>query len=89
MPRPRRIVNWTVPEAELGAETAKLTARLVAGPTHAYANTKRLLNRSLQSSLDDQLQLEAEMFSDCAATEDFVEGITAFVEKRPARFTGK
>lgn len=83
------LINRVVPGAELDKETAALAARLAAGPTQAYGNTKRLLNRSLQSSLDDQLQLEAEMFADCASSEDFAEGIRAFVEKRAAAFKGR
>ncbi|MBT5037293.1 MAG: enoyl-CoA hydratase [Rhodospirillaceae bacterium] len=83
------MVNWVVPENDLAAETAKLANRLASGPTKAYGNTKRLLNNSLHSTLDDQLQAEAESFSQCAGSGDFVEGINAFVEKRKARFKGK
>lgn len=83
------LINRIVPEADLEKETAALAARLAGGPTQAYGNTKRLLNRSLQSSLDDQLQLEAEMFADCASSEDFVEGIRAFLEKRAPAFKGR
>jgi len=83
------IVNWVIPESALASETAKLAKRLASGPTRAYANTKKLLNASLHSTLDDQLQAEAESFSQCAGTADFVEGISAFVEKRKAKFKGK
>jgi 2-(1,2-epoxy-1,2-dihydrophenyl)acetyl-CoA isomerase len=83
------IVNRVVPTGELSIETEKLAVRLAKGPTHAYANTKRLLNLSLQSSLDAQLQAEAVHFADCAATADFVEGISAFLEKRNPTFQGK
>jgi 2-(1,2-epoxy-1,2-dihydrophenyl)acetyl-CoA isomerase len=83
------MVNWVVPENDLAAETAKLARRLASGPTMAYGNTKKLLNASLHSSLDDQLQAEAESFSQCAGSADFVEGINAFVEKRKPRFKGK
>ena len=85
----KRSTNWVVPENDLAAETAKLANRLASGPTKAYGNTKRLLNNSLHSTLDDQLQAEAESFSQCAGSGDFVEGINAFVEKRKARFKGK
>ena len=83
------MVKWVVPESALASETAKLANRLASGPTYAYGNTKRLLNASLHSSLDDQLQAEAESFSQCAGSADFVEGISAFVEKRKAKFKGK
>ncbi len=82
------LVNRVVPAAELEAETAKLAARLAAGPTRAYANTKALLNRSLQSSYEDQLQAELERFGDCVTTDDFMEGVSAFVEKRDPQFKG-
>ena len=83
------LVNRVVPAAGLESATAALAARLAAGPTHAYGNTKRLLGRALENSLPAQLQAEAESFADCAATEDFAEGIRAFVEKRKPRFTGQ
>lgn len=83
------LVNRVVPAAELAAATAKLAQRLAAGPSLAYAGTKRLLQQSLNSSLETQLQHEAESFALCASSADFQEGVTAFVEKRQPRFTGK
>ena len=49
-------------------------------------NAKRLLRDSLGRTLSEQLDAEAVSFGACAATDDFVEGITAFLEKRPPRF---
>ena len=83
------MINWIVPDAKLQTETKVLSQRLSNGPTRAYANTKHLLNESLHSTLDQQLQAEAENFSNCAASNDFVEGISAFVEKRKPIFKGK
>lgn len=83
------LVNWVVPTAELEAETTKLAARLASGPGHALGETKALLNASFDNALPAQLALEAESFARCAATQDFVEGVTAFVEKRTAIFQGK
>ena len=68
--------------------TAQLAARLANGPTHAYANTKRLLYRSRENTFEAQLQLEAELFVDCATGADFHEGISAFVDKRRPEFSG-
>lgn len=82
------MINFVAPAGRLADETAKLAARLAAGPTHVYGNTKRLLYRSLENEFESQLQLEAELFADCASRADFREGVTAFVEKRKAKFTG-
>jgi 2-(1,2-epoxy-1,2-dihydrophenyl)acetyl-CoA isomerase len=83
------IVNWVVPTAALEEETAKLAGRLARGPSHALGETKRLLNASFDNGLEAQLAAEAEAFAGCAATADFAEGVTAFVEKRAAKFQGK
>ena len=83
------MINFVVPAGDLAAETHKLATRLANGPTHVYGNTKRLLYRSLENEFEAQLQLEAETFADCAVRADFREGVTAFIEKRKARFTGK
>lgn len=83
------MINFVVPNDELESETHKLATRLAAGPTHVYGNTKALFYRSLESEFESQLQAEAEYFSDCASRPDFKEGVTAFIEKRKPRFTGK
>lgn len=83
------MINFVVPTAQLEAETMKLAHRLANGPTHVYGQTKRLLYRSIESDFETQLQAEAEAFADCAGRADFREGVTAFVEKRKAVFTGK
>ncbi len=83
------MINFVAPAGTLEAETAKLAARLAAGPTHVYGNTKRLLYRSQENAFEAQLQMEAEIFADCATRADFREGVSAFVEKRKAKFTGK
>lgn len=80
------LINEVVPAAELAARVAALAARLAAGPAAAYAATKRLINGASGASLETQLQAEAGAFAGCTATADFVEGVAAFVAKRPAAF---
>ncbi|MCG8415928.1 MAG: enoyl-CoA hydratase [Pseudomonadales bacterium] len=82
------MINFVVPTDELESETTKLATRLADGPTHVYGNTKALFYRSLESEFESQLQAEAEYFADCASRNDFKEGVTAFIEKREANFTG-
>ncbi len=83
------LVNFVVPTAELDTECGKLTQRLAAGPTYVYGQAKKLMYRSLENEFESQLQLEGEIFSDCARRADYREGVAAFVEKRKANFTGK
>ena len=83
------LVNWVVPTAELGDRTMVLARRLASGPAEAYAATKRLLAQSLGSSLETQLQAELENFARCTGTEDFAEGVAAFIAKRPPKFQGR
>lgn len=83
------IVNWVVPRADLEAETAKLARRLADGPTHAYANAKRLFNATNHLSLESHLQMEGELIADSMCTEDHAEGVAAFLEKRKPQFKGR
>ena len=82
------IVNQIVPDDTLSQETQDLAGRLANGPTLAYANIKALINQSLDNSLDEQLNLEADSFQACAKTADFREGVAAFLAKRQASFKG-
>jgi 2-(1,2-epoxy-1,2-dihydrophenyl)acetyl-CoA isomerase len=82
------LVNRVVASAELDAATAALVARLQRGPLHAYGEIKGLLATAYGDPIESQLQSEAEAFARCSATADFVEGITAFLEKRKPEFRG-
>jgi len=82
------VVNRLVAPDRLAAEAAALADRLATGPADAYARTKSLIQASLGDAFDAQLRREAESFAICAATEDFAEGVRAFLEKRRPAFTG-
>ncbi len=77
-----RIINRVVPPDALVEATETLARRLAAGPRQALARTKALLNAAFGAPLPDQLQREGDAFSRCTLTSDFVEGVSAFVEKR-------
>lgn len=78
-----------VPRASLESEAASLAARLAAGPTRAYGNTKKLLHTSFNHSLGEQMDLEVASFAECASNPDFAEGVSAFIERRKPQFKGE
>ena len=80
------LVNKVVTVEALDAEVDTLVRALASAPVQALRNSKRLVRDSLARTLSEQLQAEAVSFGQCTATADFVEGISAFIEKRPARF---
>ena len=83
------LVTEVVADGRLSARAADLAATLAALPTRALGMTKRLLERASLSGLDEQLELEAELQAEAARSEDFREGVNAFLEKREPRFTGR
>jgi 2-(1,2-epoxy-1,2-dihydrophenyl)acetyl-CoA isomerase len=82
------LVNWVYPDDQLMNEATALVGRMAAGPTRSYASSKRALNQFIYGDLDAQLELESELQHALGRTKDFVEGTTAFVEKRAPAFTG-
>jgi 2-(1,2-epoxy-1,2-dihydrophenyl)acetyl-CoA isomerase len=83
------LVNRVHDDAALMEEAMKLARELANGPTVALANIRKLYWDSPENSFEDQLDLEYQMQRVAGATEDFKEGVTAFLEKRPAAFKGK
>jgi len=82
------LINQVWPDAEFGGQTSKLLDRLASGATKSYAGTKRQLNRWLYQHMDAQLEFEAQIQKEMAASGDFAEGLAAFAGKRPPRFSG-
>ena len=82
------IVSDVVEAESFAARVAERAAELAAGPTRAIALTKRLYDEAATATLEEQLEREAEAQAEAAQTADFREGVTAFGEKREARFSG-
>jgi 2-(1,2-epoxy-1,2-dihydrophenyl)acetyl-CoA isomerase len=82
------LVNWVVPEAELDDACARLAARLASGPTAAYRGIRDLLASSFENDLEGQLEAERQTFKALSRTQDFREGVSAFLGKVPAQFKG-
>jgi 2-(1,2-epoxy-1,2-dihydrophenyl)acetyl-CoA isomerase len=83
------LANRVVADDEFEAEVDALAARLAAGPTGGYARVKRQLNAWAMTRMEDQLDLEAALQQEAAASADFREGALAFLERRPPRFQGR
>ena len=82
------LVSEVVEAAALEGHVADLAGRLADMPTRAIGMSKRLFDRAAESTLEDQLELEAQLQSAATKTNDFREGVAAFLEKRKAEFTG-
>ena len=83
------IVSEVVEADAFARRTQELAQEWAAKPTRAVAMTKRLFDHAAAATLHDQLELEAELQSEAAGSEDFREGVTAFLEKRAAKFNGR
>jgi 2-(1,2-epoxy-1,2-dihydrophenyl)acetyl-CoA isomerase len=90
----RQAADWgmiyeAVPDEAFVAHWQARARTLAQGPTRAYAGVKSALRQSFDNDLDAQLALEARLQGICGQTKDFREGVTAFLEKRSARFQGR
>lgn len=83
------LVWRALPDEELLPEAERVAAHLATQPTQALALMKQALNASHGHTLDQQLDLERDLQRRAGATPDFQEGVAAFLQKRPARFTGR
>ena len=77
-----------VDDAELMAEATALVRSLAEGPTVGLGLTKRLIQAAATTTLDEQLDLERDCQRQAGRTADYAEGVTAFLEKRPAHYRG-
>jgi 2-(1,2-epoxy-1,2-dihydrophenyl)acetyl-CoA isomerase len=83
------LVNRVVPDERLWPEAQQIAARFAAGPTKAIGHIKALLNLSATATFEEQLDHERQAQVEAGQTADFLEGIRAFIEKRPPQFEGK
>jgi 2-(1,2-epoxy-1,2-dihydrophenyl)acetyl-CoA isomerase len=82
------IVSEVFEAGSFAERAAAFAAEHAARPTRGIGMTKRLFEHAHDASLEEQLSLEAELQQEATGTSDFAEGVQAFLEKRPPRFTG-
>jgi 2-(1,2-epoxy-1,2-dihydrophenyl)acetyl-CoA isomerase len=83
------LINRVHDDAALMEEAMKLARDLAAGPTIALSLIRKLYWDSEENSFEEQIDLERQCQMKAGAAADFKEGVTAFLEKRPAKFTGQ
>ena len=90
----REAADWgmiweAVPDDEFEEQWSARAAHLAKGPGVAYASVKTAIRGTYDNNLETQLALEAALQGECGRTRDFKEGVTAFLEKRPANYEGR
>jgi 2-(1,2-epoxy-1,2-dihydrophenyl)acetyl-CoA isomerase len=83
------LVSEVIGDDRFQSRVHEHAAEWAARPTSAVAATKRLLDHAATAELEAQLALEASLQQRAVGTHDFTEGVAAFLEKRPGRFTGE
>jgi len=82
------LVSEVLEAGALAGRASQLAAQLADLPTRGIGMTKRLLDHAVDASLEDQLEREAQLQTAATQTDDFREGVAAFLEKRPPHFKG-
>ena len=82
------MINSVTPDEELMSRALAMAEKLAHAPTAALAEIKKLMDASAVNDLRSQLDLERKTQIESGKTKDFVEGVSAFLEKRPPRFVG-
>jgi 2-(1,2-epoxy-1,2-dihydrophenyl)acetyl-CoA isomerase len=83
------MVWQVVDDAVLMDEAGKIARKLATGPTRSYAAIKGAINAAATNTLDQQLDLERDHQRELGKSEDFKEGVAAFLAKRAPNFTGR
>ncbi len=83
------LFDYVVPADDFEGAWRGYAAKFAAGPTKAYALTKQLLNNAAERTLDGQLDAEVDAQTAAGRTDDHLEGVQAFLGKRPPKFTGR
>lgn len=83
------LINRVHDDEDLQAEAEVIAQKLANGPTQAYSRIRKLYRDSFENSFEEQIINERLNQRECGVTEDFREGVTAFLQKRPADFKGR
>jgi 2-(1,2-epoxy-1,2-dihydrophenyl)acetyl-CoA isomerase len=78
-----------LPDEDLMPTAREMAARLAQGPTLGFAETKKAIDLAATQDLDAHLEYEAQAMARCGRSQDYAEGVTAFLNKRPPVFKGK